>query len=125
MSTARSIVLGVLLAADMPVTADEIAATLTGGVPSVDRASIYRNLEMLEQQGLAYHVHLGHGPRRFRLVNEAATCYVVCERCDRVKTVDSADLDDARDAVAARLGYRASFEHFPVVGICPECIADG
>jgi len=29
------------------------------------------------------------------------------------------ELDDARAAIARRVGYEASFTHFPIVGVCP------
>lgn len=122
-SAVRRIVLMALFAADGPVTAEDIASGLGGRVPPADVTSIYRNLEMLEQQGLVYHMHLGHGPRRYRLRGSDEPCYVVCERCERVDTVAFANLDDARSAIKERVGYRASFTHFPIVGVCPACTA--
>jgi Fur family ferric uptake transcriptional regulator len=121
-SAARRLVLMALFAADWPVTADQIAAGHMGLPPS-DIASIYRNLEMLEQQGLVYHLHLGHRPRSYRLVSADEPCYVVCERCERVDAVSTSQLDDARAAIRDRIGYRAGFTHYPIVGVCPACSA--
>ena len=59
-STARRSVLEALLAAERPLTADEIAG-------DADLASTYRNLETLESIGIVRHVHLGHGPGRYEL----------------------------------------------------------
>jgi len=122
-SAARRLVLMALFAADRPVTAEEIASGLQGQVPRSDLTSIYRNLELLEQQGLAYHLHLGHGPRHYRLVEVDEPCYVVCERCERVDSVPSSDLDAIRAAIDDRVGYHASFRHFPLVGVCRACMA--
>ena len=36
--------------------------------PEVDLASVYRNLEQLEELGVVRHVHLGHGPGLYALV---------------------------------------------------------
>jgi Fur family ferric uptake transcriptional regulator len=121
-SAARRLVLMALFAADWPIKAEDIAAGLHG-LPPADLASIYRNLEMLEQQGLVYHLHLGHGPRHYRLVGTDEPCYVVCERCERIDSVTSSDLDGARAAISERVGYQASFVHFPLVGVCPACAA--
>lgn len=54
----RRRVIEVLFAADRPLSAEAISETLDG---VVDPASVYRNLEALEQVGLVQHVHLGHG----------------------------------------------------------------
>lgn len=117
---ARRLVLMALFASDSPITAEQIAIGVNGLPPS-DIASIYRNLEMLEQQGLVYHLHLGHGPRHYRLEGPDEPCYVVCERCQRVDAVVAANLDDARAAIGAQIGYTANFTHFPIVGVCPDC----
>src|SRR5215207_4850753 len=62
-STARRHVLEALYAAERPLTAEELA----GAVPNADLASVYRNLDVLEELGLVNHMHLGHGPGRYAL----------------------------------------------------------
>jgi len=121
-SVARRLVLMALFAAEGPVTAEQIAAGVDGLPPS-DVTSIYRNLEMLEQQGLVYHLHLGYGPRHYRLVGPDERCSLVCERCQRVDTAAFSDLDDARAAISGPTGYRTNFMHYPIVGVCPACTA--
>ena len=61
-SAARRLLLAALFAADRPVSADELASGLSGRLPDSDLASIYRNLETLEELGVVRHVHIGHGP---------------------------------------------------------------
>ena len=56
LSSSRRLVLEALYATDEPLTADRIAGD------GLDVASVYRNLETLEQIGLVRHFHLGHGP---------------------------------------------------------------
>jgi Fur family ferric uptake transcriptional regulator len=117
-SATRRLVLMALSAVDRPVTAEEIASGAQGRVPPSDVSSIYRNLEILEQEGLVYHLHPGHGPRHYRLAGCDAPCYLVCERFDAVAF---SDLDDVRAAIRERVGYSASLTHFPIVGLCPAC----
>ena len=125
LSTSRRRLLEALCAATLPITAEEIAIGLAGDTRSSDISSIYRNLELLEREGLVYHLHLGRGPRHYRLVGASDACYLVCAHCERVDAVPSSDLDDARAAILARLGYRPSFMRFPVVGLCIDCAATG
>jgi Fur family ferric uptake transcriptional regulator len=120
-SSARRLVLEALVAADGPVSAERIAAGLDGDVPASDLASVYRNLEAFEQLGLVRHVHLGHGPGLYALADRTGREYLACERCDRVRIVDAAELDEVRDVVRARFGFEARFTHFPIVGLCPDC----
>jgi len=119
-SSARRLVLETLFAAGAPLSAERVAEGVIGRVPRSDLASVYRNLERLQEVGLVRHMHLGHGPGLYVLAGSAHE-YVVCESCDAMLAVDPAQLDGVRAAVRERFGYLASFGHFPIVGLCPEC----
>lgn len=120
-SSARRLVLEALFAADGPLTAEQIAAGLNGRLPRSDLASVYRNLDTLEQVGLVRHVHLGHAAGAYALASARAREYLVCERCGATREVDGAVLREAREAIRRATGWEATFGHFPVVGACPAC----
>lgn len=122
-TAARRLVLEALFAADGPVSAERIAEGVAGRVPRSDLASVYRNLETLEGTGLVRHVHLGHGPGLYALAGVVRE-YIVCESCDRVRAVDSTELDDVRAEIRERFGFHTRFSHFPIVGLCPDCWAE-
>ncbi len=119
-SIARRLVLELLFAASGPVSAEHVASTL-----SIDAASVYRNLEMLERHGLVHHVHLGHGPGLYVLVGRSEHEYLYCDRCARVEAVGSERLDPIREELRRTFGYEVRFTHFPIVGLCPSCAAGG
>lgn len=121
-SAARRLVLEALFAAERPVPAEQIAAGLSGRVPQSDLASAYRNLETLEAVGLVRHFHVGHGPGLYGLAGAAESGYLVCEACRAVRAVP---LDDVRSLIKDRFGYQASFNHFPVTGLCGDCAHEG
>jgi Fur family ferric uptake transcriptional regulator len=116
----RRLVLEALFAADGLVTAEQIAAGAQTGA-AIEIASVYRNLERLEELGVVRHVHLGHGPGLYGLVGDGEREYLVCEGCGRVTAADPARLDRARAAIRADLGYEARFTHFPIHGLCTGC----
>jgi Fur family ferric uptake transcriptional regulator len=119
LSSARRLVLEALFAAEHPVTADELAGGLGGRVPPSDLASVYRNLETLEQLGLVHHVHAGHGPGLYALARGRE--YVLCERCGDLRALPSTALAPVREALREALGYEARFTHFPLVALCGSC----
>lgn len=121
-TAARRTVIEALFAADAPVTAEEVADGLGGRLPRSDVASVYRSLELLEQLGLASHVHLGHGPGRYARAGRERREYVICDACGAYEEVDPRQLDGVREAVRVAFGYEARFTHFPIVGLCPECL---
>jgi len=115
-SAARRRVLEALFAAEAPLPADAVA-------PGLDRASVYRALEYLEELGVVRHVHLGHSPGLYALTGGAEREYLTCERCHRITALEAERLDEVRDLIEAEFGYRARFSHFPIVGLCADCAA--
>jgi len=122
-SSARRLVLEALFAAGEPLSAEAIAAGDGGRLPDSDLASVYRNLDTLEQTGLVHHVHLGHGPGRYALSEPGAAGYAVCDGCDAHVAMGSAALAPVADAVLRACGFAADFSHFPITGRCPACAA--
>ena len=121
LSSARRIVLEALFAAGRPVSAEAIAGGLDGRLPPSDLASVYRNLERLEELGLVRHVHLGHGPGLYAPAGGPPDDVVVCDGCGEVRSLGAGGLDGVREAVRDRTGYEPRFEHFPLIGVCPAC----
>jgi Fur family transcriptional regulator, ferric uptake regulator len=120
-SAARRLVLEALYAAGAPISAEQIADGLAGRLPRSDLASVYRNLETLEQLGLVRHCHLGHGPGLYLPTGTSEHEYLVCDSCNVVSSVESAQMDAVRALIRARFGYEAHFSHFPILGLCADC----
>jgi Fur family transcriptional regulator, ferric uptake regulator len=109
---ARRRVLEALFAAGEPVSAERLAG-------DGDVASVYRNLDTFESVGLVRHVHLGHGPGRYALRDRGG--WAACERCGRHARLPESALVRLRLLVREATGLEAGFDHFPVLGLCPEC----
>jgi Fur family transcriptional regulator, ferric uptake regulator len=120
-SAARRLVLEALLVADGPMSAEQIAQGIGGRVPSSDIASVYRNLQAFGDIGLVRHVHLGHGPGLHALAAAGEREYLTCERCADYRAVAPEEFDAVRELIERHFGYRASFTHFPIVGLCLSC----
>lgn len=116
LSTSRRLVLEALYGADGPLTADQIAGDL-------DVASVYRNLETLEEIGLVRHVHLGHGPGLYARAADGPREYLLCDGCGAVVAVEPDQLDSVRDLIRTQFGHEARFTHFPIAGHCADCVA--
>lgn len=113
LSAPRRRVLDALFAAGEPLSADAIATDL-----GLEPTSVYRNLDALERLGAVRHVHLGHGPGLYALESRE---YLVCEVCDAVTRVAPAQLDAVRAEIRSAFGFRARFDHFPILGVCAAC----
>jgi len=120
-SMARRVIVAFLFEATSPVSAQQIAS---GVEPTpLDLASVYRNLETLEDHGVVRHFHAGHGPGRYVLVGGGEREYLACDRCGTIAEVDRTEFDALREDVHDRFGFEVGFTHFPMVGLCPRCAA--
>jgi len=120
-SSARRLVLEALFAADTPVTADAIADGLNGRFPPSDLASVYRNLDTLEEIGMVHHFHVAHGAGLYALSGRHQAGYVACERCGAHRPLDHATVAQVAAVLREACGYEPQLVHFPIVGRCPEC----
>jgi Fur family ferric uptake transcriptional regulator len=124
-SAARRLLLAALFAADRPVSAEELAGGLSGRLPNSDLASIYRNLETLEEMGLVRHVHIGHGPGLYAPAGRSEAEFVLCSRCHAFRALDADEAERVHEAILEITGHAARFSHFPLVGVCESCRAEG
>ena len=120
-SAARRLVIEALFAAERPLTAEEIAAGLEGWLPASDLASVYRNLDTLEQIGLVRHFHVAHGAGLYALAAKHQAGYVACERCGAHQPLATGTVAQVAAVLREACGYEPQLIHFPVIGRCPEC----
>ena len=119
-SSVRRLMLDALYGSSEPMTADRLAEQV-GGQTGTDVASIYRNLEMLEELGLVRHFHLSHSPGLYVRAGGGVHEYLVCDSCRTVRAVDPHELDELRSTLQRQFGWAARFTHDPIVGLCPAC----
>ncbi len=120
-SAARRLVLEALFAAEGPVTADTIAAGLDGRLPASDLASVYRNLDTLEEIGLVRHFHVAHGAGLYALASDQQYGYVACEKCGAHRPLERSTVAHVAAVLREACGYEPQLVHFPIVAHCPEC----
>ena len=122
-STPRRFVVKTLCAAEAPLTAHEIAAGLEQNGAELDLATVYRNLETLEELEVIVRLQGGDGTRRWRLADAEPHDFVTCHSCGSLEPIEVVELDQLRAALRDRFGYEVGFTRFPLVGLCPACAA--
>ncbi|HEU4915993.1 MAG TPA: Fur family transcriptional regulator [Acidimicrobiia bacterium] len=106
-----------LSAADIYQRARETTGT------RLDRSTVYRTLEALEDAGLLAHSHLGHGPSVYHLAEDAGHQHLICRNCGRTMTLPPEEADRIAGAIIGSTGFVADLNHFAVSGLCAECTA--
>jgi Fur family transcriptional regulator, ferric uptake regulator len=119
-TSARRVLLGVLLASPGHRSAEQLAADVQASAPGVNLSTIYRNLDELERLKIVDRTHLGHGPATYHLA-AATHGHLVCERCGSITEIPDQMFSDLARAARSRYGFTAMPHRFAVLGICAEC----
>lgn len=89
--------------------------------PRVGLATVYRTLDVLEQNGLARRISLNGKTRVVACGNLSLHYHLICVRCGVVVEMHDADTGRALERSAFKHGF--ALEHSPVEirGVCAKC----
>ena len=120
----RRQILSILHDADAHLTAEEIITCVQTKVPGVNKSTIYRTLELLEDLGCAYKSEID-GRYIYHHAEEGHHHHLVCRSCGR-------NIDCAEDLFAPveatlekKYRFRADFKHLVISGLCSSCRRKG
>ena len=116
----RQAIIAALLDADGHVTAETLAEVVQDGHPEIHRATIYRTLDTLTDLEVVNHVHLGHGPAVYHLVDDAHH-HLVCDDCGAIVEVPPNTFDALGRRLERDYGFRLDAHHFALGGHCRDC----
>ncbi|MDQ2754697.1 MAG: transcriptional repressor [Actinomycetota bacterium] len=120
----RQVLQALVDARDEHRTAEQLAADIHARHPEVHPATVYRTLDRLEELGIAYHAHLGHGPAQWHL-GPAGHPHLTCDRCGAVIEADRSVFEELAQRILATQGFAVDFRHFAVAGACAACRSTG
>jgi Fur family transcriptional regulator, ferric uptake regulator len=119
----RQRILETLLAAQEPLSLEEIQRRSREGEVAPDFATVFRVMTVLENLHVAQRVLLNRSCSYFELVDpQQHYDHIVCTECGRITLmIDSCPVERLERAIGKKYGYvdlRHSLEFF---GKCPEC----
>jgi Fur family transcriptional regulator, ferric uptake regulator len=87
----------------------------------LDRSTVYRTLEALQDSGLLAHSHMGHGPSVYHLAEDAGHQHLICRRCGTTTTLPREESESLEASITAATGFIADLNHFALSGLCANC----
>lgn len=101
-------------------TADEVYASIHEKHPTISKATVYRTLGRLADEGVILRVKINNGADHFD--HQTFTHYHVrCTECGRVDDVEVPVLDGAEKAASRTSDYVITGHNLQFDGICPAC----
>ncbi|MBS7378013.1 MAG: Fur family transcriptional regulator [Candidatus Ornithospirochaeta sp.] len=101
-------------------TADEIYDNLKDDYPSLGRATVYRNLNKLAEEGQIRRVCVPGGADCFEKMC-SRHYHVKCMECGEIHDVDMGYMEGLEDRIRNLDGYEILSHDIVFSGICPKC----
>lgn len=98
-------------------TAEELAAELA----PVGRATVYRTIKLLLDQGLICRVILADGAVCYRVSHKAHHHHLVCLDCGATEDVHLNDVERVIASVREATEYELVSHRIEIYGFCPSC----
>ena len=119
-SRQREMIYQYLLTTQEHPSAEMVYHALREEVQGLSLATVYRNLNLLEQLGKVRKVTAFQGSERYD-----ASCgdhgHFLCQRCGCVRDLGSTNTEVIRSAIALEDGYQLGKLDLTVTGLCPGC----
>lgn len=119
-SRQRELILNAVLSSSDHPTADDVYARVRAENPRVSLGTVYRNLNLLAENGLLRRVSVPDGSDRFDGTLEEHA-HVVCAGCGRVEDLLPGALAPLLGELPRLTDYRILRTELVAVGLCPDC----
>ena len=116
----RRLIVDIIHDARSHLTADDIIARVQKKMPGVNKSTIYRTLELLENAGcvlksesddhfIYHHAEEGHHH------------HLICSRCGRTEECADNIFLAVEKTLSAKYGFQVDFKHLVINGLCRSC----
>lgn len=116
-TTARVAVFESLLGQE-PMTMHQLVSR----VADIDRASVYRAIDLFEKLGIVQRLNTGW---KYKIeLSDTFTDHhhhLTCIHCRRTVTLNEIHLESSIEQLAVRHGFKVSAHQIEIQGSCPEC----
>lgn len=117
MTKQRELILNILKQSDRHLTADEIFFLAKLKMPSIAMATIYNNLNAMNEAGLINRLHIDGVADCFDKIT-APHDHLLCDHCGKITDIH---LPALTDVIEQTVGSEIESYELTVHYICPEC----
>jgi Fur family ferric uptake transcriptional regulator len=120
MTNQREMVLRELQKSKRHLTADELYVIVKKLMPRISLATVYRNLEILSEEGMIGKLEISGRQKRFDY-DASEHHHIYCIVCHRVDNLDIAHDSWTPEESGRTGGYSITGYRLEIIGICPDC----
>ena len=120
MTPQRMAILHVLRHSGIHLSPTEVFKQAKRDLPGLTEPTVYRTLEFLAENGLAYPSHTGNGHLTYQIAGDDHH-HVICRICGSEIEVEHASLENLYRKLESTSGYVRIDSHVTFFGVCPNC----
>jgi Fur family ferric uptake transcriptional regulator len=118
----RRLIVDILHDTHEHLTADEIISYVRAHAPGVNKSTIYRTLDILEEAGCVYKSEV-EGHHIYHHAEEGHHHHLVCDACGRSLDCEEDIFLPVTAKIREKYGFKADLKHMVVRGLCRDCRA--
>ncbi len=116
----RRMILDIIHRRTEHLTAEDIINYVQKKMPGVNKSTIYRTLELLEQSGCVFKSESGNGTI-YHHAEEGHHHHLVCQKCERTIECNEDLFAPVEKALYKEHGFQVDFKHIVINGLCRDC----
>lgn len=118
----KQLIMEILRASPVPLTAGEIYARACEKQPSLAKSTVYRNLDALRERGEVTHGLLENGEGLYEAVRaEEHKHYLICKGCNAMVDLPACPLRAMEEQIAGASGFTVTDHVVQLYGYCKDC----
>ncbi len=117
----RMAVLHVLRHSHSRLSPSEIYQQARKDLPGLTETTVYRTLEFLSRNGLAWPLRTGSGHLVYEMAGPQHH-HLICRQCGREMQLEHALVKNVYAKLEAASGYKLTGDHLTLYGLCPKCL---
>jgi Fur family ferric uptake transcriptional regulator len=122
MTPQREIVLDAVCAGEGHTTIDAICARVHERAPVINRSTVYRTLEFLQQLNLVVAADI-HGQTIYEIAQAQPHHHLACLQCGDEIEISNDELEATYAEITERYGFDVEVDHLVLYGFCQGCRA--
>lgn len=120
----RGKLLEVLLNSNRHPSVGEIHQELSRTFPGTSLATVYNTIELLKETGQVLEIEFSGAANRYDGKRPQSHPHLICVRCEKIEDLESVEISEPVDAIAAATGYEITHRRTDYYGVCPDCQAE-
>ncbi len=123
MTAVRKLLIDILVTTKQPLSVAEIISALTKKGRSVNKTTVYREVESLLKVGAIRDVNLMDGQMRYELRHAAEDHpHIVCTACEKIQCLPiPEEIENLHQRITKKIGFEVTGHVLEFFGVCSDC----